>query len=172
VTVAVRTHDIALRHFREDRRRACPPDHAADRVSLRLWLPMVEVHGARGKALAAVKAGDVLQVGKQRRLCTPVLTLALELLGRNRQVSDGALVVTPPRPYTVAVRTYDIALLDFGVEHSCGCQHRSSGRQTERLQTGISMVEVHLVRQEGRAAVRTRPLAECSQHVRPVRDSG
>lgn len=56
----------------------------------------------------------------------------------------------------VAVGAHDVALRRFRDEDCCGPQHRATRRESEQLGGSVSMVEVHLMRGKGLAAVGAR----------------
>lgn len=160
--MAVRAHDIALRHLLQDAFDARSPDHPRDGVPLRLWVPVVEVHRARGESVAAVSTGPGTEAIQESGLSPPALALPLRFAGRVFE-ADGSLRVSPLRSDPMAVRADHIALGCFVQQHRRRPEHGAPGGQPEPLHRPVAVIEVHLVRGEGALAVRARPRSQLAK---------
>jgi len=156
--MAVRADDIALGYFCQDPVLSRTADHSCDSGYLARRLAMIEVHSARCEPSAAIGARNAAQVVEELTLGAPVVSLAVQVA---RRPLAALCLFKPPtmliaRTYSVADRTYDIALGDFCEEPSARCAHCRATCQPEGLERWLPMIEVHLIGSERLSAVGSR----------------
>jgi hypothetical protein len=113
--VAVRTNDIALRHFSEDSLGPGASDHLTDKVRFRRGIAVIELHHVRWESLNAIQTGHIAQRVQHFGLCAGTPTLIFNP-GRLAAAGPAPVMVCPlsPRPHRMAVGAHNIAFRDLG----------------------------------------------------------